>query len=108
MSSLKSMNLFRSLELISFRHNFRWEADVTEAIKQMVAANKSGKAVPPEVQAVFQQETHISHNVTNFEFFYEPFYVANDLVPPHDERFLGYGFTRNTQVSLYSFYKHCI
>ncbi|XP_050681736.1 beta-1,4-glucuronyltransferase 1 [Leptidea sinapis] len=42
--------------------------------------------------------THVSHNVTNFELLYEPFYVASDTVPPHDERFLGYGFTRNTQV----------
>lgn len=41
---------------------------------------------------------HISHGVTNFEFLYEPFYVAPDTVPPHDERFIGYGFTRNTQV----------
>lgn len=43
-------------------------------------------------------ETVISYNVTNFEFLYEPFYVATDTVPPHDERFIGYGFTRNTQV----------
>ncbi|XP_046978962.1 beta-1,4-glucuronyltransferase 1 [Vanessa cardui] len=43
-------------------------------------------------------DTHISHNVTNFELLYEPFYVAPDTVPAHDERFLGYGFTRNTQV----------
>jgi N-acetyllactosaminide beta-1,3-N-acetylglucosaminyltransferase len=43
----------------------------------------------------------VSHNVTNFEFLYEPFYVAPDTVPPHDERFLGYGYTRNTQVSGY-------
>jgi len=42
----------------------------------------------------------VSHNVTNFEFLYEPFYVAPDTVPPHDERFLGYGYTRNTQVSI--------
>lgn len=41
---------------------------------------------------------HVSHNVTNFEFLYEPFYVAADSVPPHDERFMGYGYTRNTQV----------
>ena len=41
---------------------------------------------------------HISHNVTNFEFFYEPFYVSLDTVPRYDERFVGYGFTRNTQV----------
>lgn len=40
----------------------------------------------------------VSHDVTNFEFLYEPFYVAPDTVPPHDERFLGYGYTRNTQV----------
>lgn len=44
------------------------------------------------------EETHVSYNVTNFEFLYEPFYVASDQVPQHDERFLGYGFTRNTQV----------
>jgi hypothetical protein len=31
----------------------------------------------------------ISHNVTNYEFFYEPFYTARDEAPPHDERFLG-------------------
>ncbi|XP_063228975.1 beta-1,4-glucuronyltransferase 1-like [Bacillus rossius redtenbacheri] len=41
---------------------------------------------------------HISHSVTNFEFLYEPFYVAPDIVPAHDERFIGYGYTRNTQV----------
>lgn len=45
------------------------------------------------------QEVIVSHNVTNYEFFYEPFYVARDDVPAHDERFLGYGFTRNTQVT---------
>ncbi|XP_049792420.1 beta-1,4-glucuronyltransferase 1 [Schistocerca nitens] len=44
------------------------------------------------------QEVHVSHNVTNFEFLYEPFYVAPATAPPHDERFMGYGYTRNTQV----------
>lgn len=44
-------------------------------------------------------ETHVSYNVTNFEFLYEPFYVSKDAdTPEHDERFIGYGFTRNTQV----------
>jgi N-acetyllactosaminide beta-1,3-N-acetylglucosaminyltransferase len=46
------------------------------------------------------EAVRVSHSVTNFEFLYEPFYVAPDTVPPHDERFLGYGYTRNTQVSL--------
>ncbi|XP_014260670.1 beta-1,4-glucuronyltransferase 1 isoform X2 [Cimex lectularius] len=49
-------------------------------------------------QDIQNHAVHISHSVTNFEFLYEPFYVAPDIVPPHDERFLGYGFTRNTQV----------
>lgn len=31
--------------------------------------------------------------------YYEPFYISSDTIPPHDERFLGYGFTRNSQVS---------
>uniref|UniRef100_A0A1B0G7E5 Beta-1,4-glucuronyltransferase 1 n=1 Tax=Glossina morsitans morsitans TaxID=37546 RepID=A0A1B0G7E5_GLOMM len=59
--------------------------------------------------ARYQQQIAISHKVTNYEFLYEPFYVAIDTVPPHDERFLGYGFTRNSQVyemyvAGYSFY----
>jgi hypothetical protein len=29
---------------------------------------------------------------------YEPFYIASSGIPPFDERFLGYGFTRNSQV----------
>ncbi|KAK3932399.1 Beta-1,4-glucuronyltransferase 1 [Frankliniella fusca] len=41
---------------------------------------------------------HVAYNVTNFEFLYEPFYVARDTIPAHDERFMGYGYTRNTQA----------
>ncbi|CRL06689.1 CLUMA_CG019439, isoform A [Clunio marinus] len=52
----------------------RWQSDVTET------------------------EVKISHAVTNFEFLYEPFFVAPDNNPAHDERFIGYGYTRNTQV----------
>lgn len=43
-------------------------------------------------------EVSVAYPVTNFELFYEPFYVARDDVPPHDTRFVGYGFTRNSQV----------
>lgn len=39
------------------------------------------------------------YKISNYEFFYEPFYVARANVPLYDERFIGYGFTRNTQVS---------
>ncbi|UYV60700.1 B3GNT1 [Cordylochernes scorpioides] len=33
----------------------------------------------------------------NYEFYYEPFYIAGNDIPMYDERFIGYGFTRNTQ-----------
>lgn len=39
-----------------------------------------------------------AYKVEHYEFFYEPFYVAGKEVPRYDERFVGYGFTRNTQV----------
>lgn len=41
---------------------------------------------------------HAAYRVQHYEFFYEPFYVAGKEVPRYDERFVGYGFTRNTQV----------
>ncbi|UYV60699.1 B3GNT1 [Cordylochernes scorpioides] len=34
----------------------------------------------------------------NYEFYYEPFYIAGNDIPMYDERFIGYGFTRNTQI----------
>lgn len=40
---------------------------------------------------------HVSHEA-KYKEFYEPFYVSLDTVPQHDERFIGYGFTRNSQV----------
>lgn len=58
-----------------FLPNFRWQNTITSG-----------------------SEIQVSHAVTNFEFLYEPFYVASDDVPLHDERFVGYGYTRNTQV----------
>lgn len=65
-------------------------------IYNQFATNFSRWTAPPVDEA---STTHISYNVTNFEFLYEPFYVAKDAdTPEHDERFLGYGFTRNTQV----------
>ncbi|XP_018018045.1 beta-1,4-glucuronyltransferase 1 [Hyalella azteca] len=67
-----------------FSTNFSlWQANVGEWL------DRSGRATESPV--------FISHDVT-FEFFYEPFYVARDACPAHDERFVGYGFTRNTQT----------
>jgi hypothetical protein len=45
-----------------------------------------------------EDAVHVSYNVTKCKNWYEPFYVAHASVPNYDERFVGYGYTRNTQV----------
>ena len=52
------------------------------------------KKVPQE-----NEPLGIAYNVTNYIFKYEPLYVASADVPEFDERFIGFGMTRNTQVS---------
>lgn len=74
--------------------NFRWAMDVSTD--------------HPNHENLKTNKIYISHDVTNFEFLYEPFYVAKDIVPPHDERFMGYGYTRNTQVKPFKFYSNLI
>ena len=69
-----------------YSFSFRWILDTSPNHKNFGNV-KTGKV-------------YISHDVTNFEFLYEPFYVAKDIVPAHDERFMGYGYTRNTQVCI--------
>ncbi|VVC38247.1 Hypothetical protein CINCED_3A014207 [Cinara cedri] len=41
---------------------------------------------------------HISHKVPKYQLYYEPFYISLNNVPSYDERFIGYGYTRNSQV----------
>ncbi|PSN39741.1 hypothetical protein C0J52_19960 [Blattella germanica] len=43
------------------------------------------------------KSVQISHEAL-YKQWYEPFFVVDDTAPPHDERFIGYGFSRNTQV----------
>ena len=42
--------------------------------------------------------TEVIAKVTNYLFKYEPLYVARAETPIFDERFIGFGMTRNTQV----------
>ncbi|XP_059082616.1 beta-1,4-glucuronyltransferase 1-like [Tigriopus californicus] len=51
----------------------------------------------------------VAYMVNNYIFKYEPLYVAKGNTPPFDERFIGFGMTRNTQayemyVSGYEFF----
>lgn len=48
-------------------------------------------------QAGLSNRTRILYQI-KYETLYEPFYVAQDHVPAHDTRFVGYGFTRNSQA----------
>jgi len=50
-----------------------------------------------------------AYKIEKYIFKYEPLYVARGDTPPFDERFIGFGMTRNTQVyemyvAGYSFY----
>ena len=40
----------------------------------------------------------VKHRVEKYIFKYEPLYVARAETPQFDERFIGFGMTRNTQV----------
>ncbi|XP_063223045.1 beta-1,4-glucuronyltransferase 1-like [Bacillus rossius redtenbacheri] len=40
----------------------------------------------------------VAYRVHNYQLFYEPIYVSARTAPLYDERFVGYGNTRNTQT----------
>ena len=40
----------------------------------------------------------VSYRIPSYQFMYEPIYISRAESPPFDERFIGYGMTRNTQV----------
>ena len=61
----------------------RWEQPTTTAD---AAGGGGGGGGRP---AISEDVVVVSHDVTNYEFFYEPFYAARDDAPPHDERFVG-------------------
>ena len=43
----------------------------------------------------------VKHRVEKYIFKYEPLYVARAETPQFDERFIGFGMTRNTQVQFW-------
>ena len=43
-------------------------------------------------------EVDVAYRVDKYQFKYEPLYVAKSDTPIFDERFIGFGMTRNTQV----------
>ena len=45
------------------------------------------------------EELDIAYKVEKYIFKYEPLYIARGDTPAFDERFIGFGMTRNTQVT---------
>ena len=43
-------------------------------------------------------ELDIAYKVEKYKFGYEPIYVSRGNIPAFDERFIGFGNTRNSQV----------
>ena len=43
---------------------------------------------------------HVSYIIEKYNDWYEPFFIVLDNAPAYDERFIGYGNTRNTQVEM--------
>ena len=46
------------------------------------------------------EEIDIAYKVEKYIFKYEPLYIARGDSPAFDERFIGFGMTRNTQVGI--------
>ena len=44
-------------------------------------------------------QVNVAYKVDKYQFKYEPLYVAKSHTPVFDERFIGFGMTRNTQVN---------
>ena len=47
-------------------------------------------------------EVEVAYKVEKYKLLYEPIYVSRGDTPAFDERFIGFGFTRNSQVA------HCV
>lgn len=52
-----------------------------------------------QTSSLDEEPVKVSHNVAGRMNHYEPFYISSDEIPAHEERFVGYGFTRSSQVS---------
>ncbi|XP_050443420.1 beta-1,4-glucuronyltransferase 1-like [Adelges cooleyi] len=51
-----------------------------------------------EKMSLINHNVRVSHTVSKYQLYYEPFYVSLNNVPSYEERFIGYGYTRNSQV----------
>ncbi|ROT69419.1 hypothetical protein C7M84_012383 [Penaeus vannamei] len=62
------------------------------------APNQANSNLAKWERAAITNKLQVLYNITTWRNYWEPIYVTKANVPPFDERFVGYGFTRNTQV----------
>ena len=62
--------------------------------------NQKASNLPRWERWPLNQELAVAFKIPKYTFFYEPVYLSRAEVPLFDERFIGYGMTRNTQVVL--------
>ncbi|XP_042877311.1 beta-1,4-glucuronyltransferase 1-like [Penaeus japonicus] len=62
------------------------------------ASNQANSNLDKWERTEIADKLQVLYNITTWRDYWEPIYVTKANVPPFDERFVGYGFTRNSQV----------
>ena len=60
--------------------------------------NQMSSQLPKWIRMPKQERLGVAYEIEKFRMFYEPMYVSRSNTPLFDERFIGFGMTRNTQV----------
>ena len=60
--------------------------------------HKDKSTLETTTSSIQMHELDVGYKVDKYQFKYEPLYVAKSDTPIFDERFIGFGMTRNTQV----------
>ena len=116
---LSSAKVERCTKCVFIVPNYEIHSNVTEMPKtkdELVKLNRTGLARPFHekvynnnqlasnlsrwIAIPTAEKMGVAYNVTKYVFLYEPIYVARATTPQFDERFIGFGMTRNTQARL--------
>jgi len=65
---------------------------------KMVKANQNASDLSRWEKIPLQPKLDVAFSVKKYEFKYEPIYLADSRTPDYEERFVGYGKTRVSQV----------
>lgn len=66
---------------------------------EVFSQNQAASKLDSWIKRPAKSTVDIAYSV-QYRFWYEPVFVARHSAPKFDERYVGYGMTRNTQVSL--------